>query len=41
MNHPFRTSAFLGEGGVKNLPNLPDSSKKPADGREASRGQKS
>ena len=28
-DHPFKTSAFLRGGGVKNLPNLPtDSSKK-------------
>ena len=28
-DHPFKTSAFLRRGGVKNLPNLPmDSSKK-------------
>ena len=28
-DHPFKTSAFYREGGVKNLPNLPtDSSKK-------------
>ena len=33
-DHPFKTSACLRGGGVKNLPNLPtDSTKKTVDGR--------